>query len=183
MYRMFWIAEATTDSATEFDVNATQLEENEGNMQTQTRDITMTREQGTNTMHVVAHLQSRSRRETVDHADRPQATSTRVKPGERGDHLFLSNATDPQLVKAVLNRLETGSEPDWWVRLNHLEPLTRLVQVEKSRPPLCNTPKTSSATAGRIERANRKVEEGSRVSRSWFEGEIGGTCLFLTELR
>ena len=35
---------------------------------------------------------------------------------------------------------------------------------------VCNTPKASSANAGRVERANQKVEKRSRTLRSWFEG-------------
>ena len=57
----------------------------------------------------IAHLQSRSRSvETVDHAHRPQA---RTHGGEdrRGKDHFLSTVTDPQHVKAVLNRLESDT--------------------------------------------------------------------------
>ena len=47
---------------------------------------------------------------------------------------------------------------------------TRLINMRAVRNPVCNTPKASSANAGRIERANQKVDKGSRTSRSWFEG-------------
>ena len=47
---------------------------------------------------------------------------------------------------------------------------TRLIKIRALRNPVCNTPKASSANAGRIERASQKVEKRSRTSRSWFEG-------------
>ena len=53
----------------------------------------------------IAHLQSRSRSgETVDQAHRPQASTHEGEDRRGKDHLFSSNATDPQHVKAVLNR-------------------------------------------------------------------------------
>ena len=134
-------------------------------------------------MHVRSHTFSpRSRgRETVDHAHRPQA-STHEGEDKRGkDHLFSSNATDPQHVKAVLNRLESGaafsvmSEDGVEARIvgarGAFRPTdrTRLIKMRAVKNPVCNTPKASSAKAGRIEQAIQKVEKRSRTSRSWFE--------------
>ena len=57
----------------------------------------------------IAHLQSRLRSgETVDQAHRPQANTHEGEDRRRKDHLFLSNE-DPEQVKAVLNRLESGA--------------------------------------------------------------------------
>ena len=58
----------------------------------------------------IAHLQSRSQSgEKVDRAHRPQAGRHKGEDRRGKDHLFLTNATDSQNVKAVLNRLESES--------------------------------------------------------------------------
>ena len=91
------VVEAITDSDTDFDVNATRLEESE-----ETRRLKHYARQ-------IAHLQSRSRSgEIMDQAHRPQASTHEGEDRSGKDHLFLSNA-DPEQVKAVLNRLESGS--------------------------------------------------------------------------
>ena len=119
-------------------------------------------------------------RQWIRHTDLKQAR-TRVKTGE-GRDLCSSNATDPQHVKAVLNRLESGaafavmSENGAEARLmgacGACRPTdrTRLIKMRAVRNPVCNTPKASSANAGRIERASQKVEKRSRTSTSSFEG-------------
>ena len=47
---------------------------------------------------------------------------------------------------------------------------TRLNEMRAIKNTECDTPKTSSAKAERIERASQMVEKLSRTSRSWFEG-------------
>ena len=44
-------------------------------------------------------------------------------------------------------------------------------QIGGAREALCDTPKASSANAGRIERASQKVEKRSGASRSWVSVE------------
>ena len=57
----------------------------------------------------IVHRESRIRNgETVDQAHRPQA-GTHEGEETREDHPFLSNVTDPQHVKAVLNRFESDA--------------------------------------------------------------------------
>ena len=85
-------------------------------------------------------------------------------------------------MKAVLNRLESGaafsamSEDGVEARLvgarEAFRPTdrTRLIKMRAVKNLVCNTPKASSANAGRIERASQMVEKRSRTSRSWFEG-------------
>ena len=85
-------------------------------------------------------------------------------------------------MKAVLNRLESGAaffshvgngvEARLVGACEAFRPTdrTRLIKLRAVRNPVCNTPKASSANAGRIERASQKVEKRSRTSRSWFEG-------------
>ena len=90
------VVEATTDSETEFD--ATQLEESDETLRLKHKTILTSREQG----------RTRSG-ETVDqahHTDLRQAR-TMVKTREERIIIFSSNATDPQHVKAALNRLES----------------------------------------------------------------------------
>ena len=84
-------------------------------------------------------------------------------------------------MKAVLNRLESGaafsvmSEDAVEARLvgarEAFRPTyrTRLNEMRAVKNPVCNTPKASSANAGRIERASQKVEKRSRTSKPWFE--------------
>ena len=87
----------------DFDVNTTQLEESEETRRLKHKTLPRLARQ-------IAHLQFRSRSgETVDHAHRPQAGRHESEDRRGKDHLFLSNATDPQHVKTVLNRLESGA--------------------------------------------------------------------------
>ena len=129
----------------------------------------------------IAHLQSRSRSgETVDHAHRPQAGTHEDEDRRGKDHLFSSNATDPQHVKAVLNRLESGAAfsvmPGTGVEARLVgareafRPTDRTwpIGMRAVRNPVCGTQKASSANAGA--RASQKFEKRSRTSRSWFEG-------------
>ena len=118
----------------------------------------------------------------MDHAHRPQACTHEGEDRRVKDHLFSSNATDPQHVKAVLNRLESGAvfsvvtEDGVEARLvgarEAFRPTdrTRLVEMRAVKNPVCNTPQASSANAGRIEQASQKVEKRSRTSRTCFEG-------------
>ena len=118
----------------------------------------------------------------MDQEHRPQADTH--EGDRRGkDHLFLTNA-DPEQVKAVLNRLESGaafpvtSENGAEARLvgacGAFRPTdrTRLIKMKAVRNPVCNTPKASSANAEGIERASQKVKKRSRTSRSRFEGVL-----------
>ena len=115
----------------------------------------------------IAHLQSRTRSgETVDQAHRPQAGRHEGEHRTRKDHLFSSNATDPQQVKAVLNRLEsetafsamsgTGGEARMVCAYEAIRPTerTRLNEMRAVKNPVCDTPKASSANAERIEPAS-----------------------------
>ena len=127
-------------------------------------------------MHVRLHIFR------VDHAQRPQAVRHEGEDTRGKDHLFLSNVTDPQHVKAVLNRLDSEAALSA-MSVNRVE--ARLVIAREAfrptdRPRLnemkavknlvCDTPKALSANAERVERASQKVEKLSRTSRSWFEG-------------
>ena len=127
----------------------------------------------------IAHLQSRTRSgETVDQAHRPQAGTHEGEDTRGKDHLFMSNATDPQHVKAVLNRLESDAAFSS-MSVNRVEARlvgaceafrTRLNEMRAVQNTVSDTPKASSAHAERIERANQMVEKRSRTSRPWFEG-------------
>ena len=172
------VVEATAGSEIEFD--ATQLEETR-RFKHKTKSRHMNKDE--HDARQIAHLQSRiGSGETVDqrHTDLRQAR-TRVKTGRRKDHLFLSNA-DPEQVKAVLNRLESGAafpvmlENGAEARLvgacGAFRPTdrTRLIKMRAVRNPVCDAPKAPSANAERNERASQKVEKRFRTSRSWFEG-------------
>ena len=47
---------------------------------------------------------------------------------------------------------------------------TRLLERDAVKIPVCNTPKASSVSAGRVERVRYEVEKQIRTWRSWFEG-------------
>ena len=101
-----FVVEATTDSETEFD--ATQLEEGEETRRLKHKTILRHVNRDIQDARQIAHLQSKTRSgETVDQAHRPQAGTHEGEDRRGKDHLFSSNATDPQHVKAVLNRLES----------------------------------------------------------------------------
>ena len=117
----------------------------------------------------------------MDHAHRPQAGRHEGEDRRGKDHLFSSNATGPQHVKAVLNRLESGAafsvmSGNGEARLvgarEAFRPTdrTRLIKMRAVRNPVCDAPKAPNANAERTERASQKVEKRSRTSRSWFEG-------------
>ena len=118
----------------------------------------------------------------MDHAHRPQEITHEGEDRRGKDHLFSSNVAVPQHVKAVLDRLEseaafsamagTGAEARLVGACEAYRPTdrTRLNEMRAVKNPVCNTPKASSANAGRIERASQKVEKRSRTSRSCFEG-------------
>ena len=102
------IGEATPSSQTNFDANATQLEESEETRRLKHKTLPRHVSKDEHGARQIAHLQSRSRSgETVDHAHRPQAGTHEGEDRRGKDHLLSSNATDPQRVKAVLNRLES----------------------------------------------------------------------------
>ena len=96
----------------------------------------------------------------------------------------MTNAPDPQHVKAVLNRLESEAAFSAMAGTRVEAKLmgaceafrstdrTRENEVRAVRNTVCNTPKASSANAERIERASQMVEKRSRTSRSWFEGAL-----------
>ena len=175
------VAEATTDSEIEFD--ATQLEESEEARRLKHKTILRHVNRDVHNERQIAHLQSKTRSgETVDHAHRPQAGTQGCEDRRGKDHLFSSNATDPQHVKAVLNRLESeaafsamtgiGVEARLVGACEAFRPTdrTRLNEMRAVKNTVCDTPKVSSANAERIEQASQKVEKRSRTSRSWFEG-------------
>ena len=100
------VVETTTNSETEFD--ATQLEESEGTRKLKHKTILRHVNRDENDTRQIAHFQSRTwSGESVDQAHRPQASTHEGEDRKRKVHLFLSNATDPQRVKAVLDRLES----------------------------------------------------------------------------
>ena len=100
------VVEATRDSESEFD--ATQLEESEEKRRLKHKTILRHVSRDEDDTRQIAHLQSMTRSgETVDQAHRPQAGTHEGEDTRGKDHLFLSNVTDPQHVKAVLNRLES----------------------------------------------------------------------------
>ena len=87
------VVEATTDSETDFDVNATQLEESEETHRLKHKTLPRHVSKDKHDARQIAHLQSRSRSgETVDHAHRPQAGTHEGEDRRGKDHLFLSNA-------------------------------------------------------------------------------------------
>ena len=104
------VVEATPNSETDFDMNATQLEESEETRRLKHKTLPRHVSRDKHDARQIAHLQSRSQSgEKVDQAHRPQAGTHEGEDRRGKDHLFLSNATDPQHVKAVLNRLESGA--------------------------------------------------------------------------
>ena len=118
----------------------------------------------------------------MDHAHRPQAGRHEGEDRRGKDHLFLTNATDPQHVKAVLNRLESEAAFSA-MSVNRVEARlvgaceafrptdrTRLNEMRAVKNNVCDTPKASNVNAEGIEQASLKVEKRSRTSRSWFEG-------------
>ena len=163
------VVEATTDSET--DCDATQLEESEETRRLKHKTIQRHVSRDEDDTHQIAHLQSRTRNGEI--VDQALIEDTRGK-----DHLFLSNITDPQHVKAVLIRLE--SEAAFSVMsVNRVEARlvgaceafrTRLKDMRAVQNTVSDTPKASSANAERIERASQMVEKRSRTSRPWFEG-------------
>ena len=170
------VVEATPpNSETNFGVNATQLEESE-----ETRRV----KHKTLPRHVSRDEHDARLMEWGDSGSCAQ-TSGRHARGEarRGkDHLFSLNAAVPQNVKAVLNRLESGAafsvmsgngvEARLVGAREAFRPTdrTRLIEMRAAKNPVCNTPKASSVSVGRNQRASQKVEKRSRTSRSWFEG-------------
>ena len=114
----------------------------------------------------------------MDPAHRPQAGAHEGEDTRGKDHLFLSNVTDPQHVKAVLNRLESDAAFSA-MSVNRVEARlvgaceafrTQLNDMRAVQNTVSDTPKASSANAERTERASQMVEERSRTSRPWFEG-------------
>ena len=181
-FRVVWmIVEATTDSETEFD--AIQLEESEETRRLKHKTILRHVNRDIHDARQIAHLQSKTRSgETVDQAHRPQAGRHEGDDRRGKDHLFSSNATDPQHGKAVLNRLESEAAFSAMsvIRVEarlmgaceafRSSDRTRLNEMRAVQNTVCETPKASSANAERIERASQMVEKRSRTSRSWFEG-------------
>ena len=175
------VVEATTDSETKFD--ATQLEESEETRRPKHKTILRHVNGDEHDARQTARLQSRTRSgETVDQVHRPQASTHEGEDRRGKDHLFSSNATDPQHVKAILNRLESDAafsamsvnrdEARLVGACEAFRPTdrTRLNEMRAVKTTVCDTPKASKANAERIERASQKVEKRSRTSRSWFEG-------------
>ena len=175
------VVEATTDSETEFD--ATQLEESEETRRLKHKTILRHVNRDEDDTRQIAHLQSRIRNgEIVDQAHRPQAGMHEGEDTRGKDHLFLSNVTDPQHVKAVLNRFESDAAFSA-MSVNRVEARlvdaceafrpsdrTRLSEMRAVQNTVNDTPKASSANAERIERASQMVEKRSRTSGPWFEG-------------
>ena len=109
-------------------------------------------------------------RQWIKHTDLRQAR-TRENDTRGKDHLFLSNATDPQHVKAVLNRLESDAAFSA-MTVNRVDARlvdaceafrptdrTRLNEMRAVQNTVSDTPKASNANAERIERASQMVEK------------------------
>ena len=164
------VVEATTDSETEFD--ATQLEESEETRRLKHKTILRHVNRDEDDTRQIAHLQGRLRSgETVDQAHRLQAGTHEGEDRRRKDHLFLSNVTDPQHVKAVLNRLESEAAFSA-MSVNRVEAKlvdaceafrpterTRLNGMRAVQNTVCNTPKVSSVNCKGIEQASQMVEK------------------------
>ena len=110
----------------------------------------------------------------MDQAHRPQAGTHEGEDTRGKDHLFLSNITDPQHVKAVLNRFESDAAFSAMSSVNRVETRlvgaceafrTRLNEIRAVQNTVSDTSKASSANAERIERASQMVEKRSRTSR------------------
>ena len=123
-------------------------------------------------MHVRLHIFS----------PRPQAGRHEGEVRRGKEHLFLSNATDPQHVKAVFNRLESDAAFSA-MSVNRVEARlvdaceafrptdrTRLNEMRAVQNTVCDTPNASNVIAERIEQASQKIQERSRTSRSYLEG-------------
>ena len=83
------VVEATTDSETDFDVNATQLEESEETCRLKHKTIPRHVNRDIHDARQIAHLQSRSRSgETVDQAHIPQASTHEGEDRRGKDHLL-----------------------------------------------------------------------------------------------
>ena len=102
--------EATPNSETDFNVNATQLEESEETRRLEHKTLARHVSRDKHDARQIAHLQTRSRRgETVDHAHTPQAGTHEVE-GRRGkDHLFSSNADSSTIHESSLASFAVGS--------------------------------------------------------------------------
>ena len=171
------VVEATTDFETEF--YATHLEESEETRRLKHKTILRHVNRDEDDTRQIALLQSRVRSgETVDQAHRPQAGTHEGEDTRGKDHFFLSNATDPQRVKAVLNRLESDAAFSA-MSVNKVEARlvgaceafrTRLNKMRTVQNTVCDTPKASSANDERIEQASQMFEKRYRTSRSWSEG-------------
>ena len=166
--------EASPNSETDFDVNAAHLEESEETRRLKHKTLPRHVSKDKHDARQIAHLQSRSRSgKKADHAYRHQASTHEGEDGRGKDHLFSSNATDPQHVKAVLSVMSgNGVEARLVFAREAFRPTdrTRLNEMRAVNNLVCNTPKAPSANAGETERAMQKVEKRSRTSRSWFEG-------------
>ena len=171
------VVETTADSETEFD--ATQLEESEETRRLKHKTILRHVSRDEDDTLQIAPLQSRLRSgETVDQAHRPQAGTHEGEDTRGKDHLFLSNVTDPQHLKAVLNRFESDAAFSA-MSVNGVEARlvgaceacrTQLNEMRAVRNTVSDSSKASSANAERIERASQMVVKRSQTSRPWFEG-------------
>ena len=152
---VWMIVEATPSSETDFDVNTTQLEESEETRRRKQKTLPRHVSKDKHDARQIAHLQSRSRSgETVDQAHRPQAGTHEGEDRRGKDHLFLSNTTDPQHVKAVLNRLESEAAFSA-MTVNRVEARlvgacgafrTQLNEMRAVQNTVSDTPKASSAS-------------------------------------
>ena len=154
-----------------------------GNTQTQTQDNTMSREQGRTrcTSDCTSSVQDTEWRDSGS-STQTSGRHARGRRHERKGSSLLSNATDPQHVKAVLGRLEseaafsamsvTRVEASLVGACEAFRPTdrTRLNEMRAVQNTVSDTPKASRANAERIERASQMVEKRSRTSRPWFEG-------------
>ena len=134
-------------------------------------------------MHVGLHIFSPRHgveRRWIKRTDLRQAR-TWVKTGEGRFISFRQTRQIHKQVEAVLSRLESGAvfsamsgngvEARLVAQCEAFRPTdrTRQIKTRAVRKSLCNTPKTSSAIAERIEQASQKIEKRSRTSRSWYE--------------
>ena len=121
------VVEATTDSETEFNVNATQLEESEETRRLKHKTLPRHVSKDKHDARQIAHHQCRSRSgATMDLAHRPRARGCEQE--REGSSLLVKcdKSTTWSREQHFQPCGETESRPDWWERVKHSDQLTGL---------------------------------------------------------
>ena len=134
-------------------------------------------------MHVKMHTcRSNHGVERQWNTHRPQAGTHGGETKMGRDHFLLVKTDIPQLVNAVLNHSESGAVSSAMsedrvgsglvVAVETIKPIGRTLLIKRDavKNPVCNTPKASSVSAGRVERVRYEVKKQIRTWRSWFKG-------------